>query len=137
MVKEWNELQLDEELEFVTAPIEKVQLVKYSGAAGDYHMIHHDDELAKEVGLPGIIAHGMISMGILGEFVSQIVGNHGFVSDLQVRFIGMVFPSQSLTCRAKVVGKCDSEKKVDFEVSAEVTSDNVATVGNVSAIYFS
>lgn len=136
MIKEWSNLDLEHELELVTSPIEKLQLIKYAGASGDFNMIHTDEETAKRVGLPGIIAHGMISMGVLGDFVSQIIGNQGFVSRLQVRFVGMVRLGQTLTCRAKVVGKDDIERKVDLEISAEMEPGKFATIGEASIRYF-
>src|ERR1700694_4733974 len=50
-------------------PITKQQLVKYAGASGDYNLIHTDDETARTVGLEGVIAHGMLSMAFLGEYL--------------------------------------------------------------------
>src|ERR1700745_516637 len=73
-------------------PITKAQLVKYAGASGDYNLIHTDDETARRVGLPGVIAHGMLSMGFLGQYAAALAGDHAYVQSLQVRFAGMVRP---------------------------------------------
>src|SRR4029077_13301594 len=54
--------------------ITKVQLVKYAGASGDYNLIHTDDETARTVGLDGVIAHGMLSMAFLGEYLCWLAG---------------------------------------------------------------
>lgn len=135
MIKEWTGLEVEQELEMTTAPIEKVQLVKYAGASGDFNLIHTDDETARKVKLPGVIAHGMISMGVLGDFVSQIVGDLGFVKQLQVRFAGMVFPGESLTCRAKVAKKNEGKQTVELNISAETAPGKYATIGTATIQY--
>ncbi|WP_134705121.1 MaoC/PaaZ C-terminal domain-containing protein [Ammoniphilus sp. YIM 78166] len=132
MSLEWNELQVDQELEYVKSPIEKVQLVKYAGASGDFNLIHTDDETARKVGLPGVIAHGMISMGFLGQFMEQIIGNQGFVSRLQVRFAGMVRPGDVVTCRAKVTAKNEEKKTVELAILAEKEAGKPSTVGSAT-----
>ncbi len=75
----------------------KVQLVKYAGASGDYNLIHTDDETARRMGLDGVIAHGMLSMGFLGEYAAAIAGPQQ-VRRLKVRFGAMVRPGDELTC---------------------------------------
>src|SRR5438067_3779035 len=82
-------------------PISKVQLVKYAGASGDYNLIHTDDETARRVGLEGVIAHGMLSMGFLGEYAASLAGPQK-VKRLKVRFAAMVRPGERLTCRGRV-----------------------------------
>lgn len=136
MIKEWNRLELDQELEFTTPPIEKVQLVKYAGASGDFNMIHTDEETARKVGLPGVIAHGMISMGVLGNLLAEMVGHQGFVRRLQVRFMGMVPVGSVLTCRAKVLEKNEAEQTVDLKISAEISPGKFATAGEATIKYF-
>lgn len=78
-------------------PVTKVQLVKYAGASGDYNLIHTDDETARRMGLDGVIAHGMLSMGFLGEYAAGIAGPE-HVRRLKVRFAAMVRPGDQLTC---------------------------------------
>jgi acyl dehydratase len=82
-------------------PVTKAQLVRYAGASGDYNLIHTDDETARRVGLDGVIAHGMLSMGFLGQHVAGLAGP-GMVRRLKVRFAAMVRPGDELTCRAVV-----------------------------------
>ncbi len=135
MIKEWTGLEVEQELEMTTEKIEKVQLVKYAGASGDFNLIHTDDETARRVKLPGVIAHGMISMGVLGDFVSGIVGDKGFVKQLQVRFAGMVYPGESLTCKAKVTKKDEEKHTVEFNISAETAPGKFATIGTATIQY--
>lgn len=135
MIKEWNGLEVDQELTYITPPIDKVQLVKYAGASGDFNLIHTDEETAKKAKLPGVIAHGMISMGVLGDFIGRIAGNEGFVRQLQVRFIGMVRPGEELTCRAKVTAKDEEKRTVSFDISAETAPGKYATIGTAAIQY--
>ncbi|TMD24520.1 MAG: dehydratase [Chloroflexi bacterium] len=81
--------------------ITKVQLVKYAGASGDYNLIHTDDETARRVGLDGVIAHGMLSMAFLGQYLCWLTGPES-IRRLGVRFVEMVRPGDVLTCRGRV-----------------------------------
>lgn len=59
---------------FIKPPVTKVQLVKYAGASGDFNPLHTDDAFAQEIGMNGVIAHGMLVMGFLGEYVMKLAG---------------------------------------------------------------
>lgn len=61
-------------------------LVRYAGASGDYNPIHYRDDIAEEVGLPGVLAHGMLTMGAAIQPVIEALGDPGRVVDYQVRF---------------------------------------------------
>jgi len=61
-------------------------LVRYAGASGDFNPIHYRDDSAREVGLPGVLAHGMLTMGLAAQPVIDWLGDPGRVSDYQVRF---------------------------------------------------
>jgi acyl dehydratase len=81
--------------------ITKQQLVKYAGASGDYNLIHTDDETARRVGLDGVIAHGMMSMAFLGQYLCWLTGPES-IRRLSARFVEMVRPGDVLTCRGRV-----------------------------------
>ena len=68
----------------------RLDLVKYCGASGDFNVIHWNERLARSVGLPGVIAHGMYTMAQAGKFVSEWAGDPGAVTDFGVRFTAMV-----------------------------------------------
>ena len=85
----------------VKDPVHKVQLLKYAGASGDFNLIHTDVETARAVGLDGVIAHGMLSMGFLGQYAASFAGPQA-VRRLRVRFSGMVHLGDVLTCRGEV-----------------------------------
>jgi acyl dehydratase len=61
-------------------------LVRYAGASGDFNPIHYRDDVAAEVGLPGVLAHGMLTMGLAVQSVSEWLGDRGWVASYSVRF---------------------------------------------------
>lgn len=61
-------------------------LVRYAGASGDFNPIHYRDDVATSVGLPGVIAHGMLTMGAASSPVAEWLGGAGTIADYQVRF---------------------------------------------------
>jgi len=111
-------------------PITKLQLVKYAGASGDYNLIHTDDETARTVGLDGVIAHGMLSMGFLGEYLCWLAGPES-VRRLSVRFHEMVRPGDTLTCRGRVKERTTGTdgSRLQLEVWAENQRAERVTVG--------
>ena len=90
-------------------------LVRYAGASGDFNSIHYRDDVAKAVGLPGVLAHGMLTMGVAVQVVVDWVGNAGAIVDYQVRFTKpvVVDPVEGavLVVTGKV-GEIDAENKV-------------------------
>lgn len=61
-------------------------LVRYAGASGDFNPIHYRDDVAVSVGLPGVLAHGMLTMGLAVQPVANWVGDPARIVDYQVRF---------------------------------------------------
>ncbi|MEY4996939.1 MAG: hypothetical protein RLY59_343 [Actinomycetota bacterium] len=61
-------------------------LVRYAGASGDFNPIHYRDDVAVSVGLPGVLAHGMLTMGLAVQPVSNWAGDPARIVDYQVRF---------------------------------------------------
>ena len=62
------------------------RLVRYAGASGDFNPIHYRDDVAVSVGLPGVLAHGMLTMGVAGSVATDWLGTAGSVRDFQSRF---------------------------------------------------
>ncbi|MCV7531269.1 MaoC/PaaZ C-terminal domain-containing protein [Micrococcus luteus] len=73
-----------------TVTFTRADLVAYAGASGDRNPIHWSPTFAEHVGLPGVIAHGMLTMGAAVQLVSDWAGDPGAVVDYQTRFTGMV-----------------------------------------------
>lgn len=70
--------------------VTRLDLVKYAGASGDFNVIHWNERLARSVGLPTVIAHGMYTMAQAGKFLTEWAGDPGAVTDFGVRFSAMV-----------------------------------------------
>lgn len=112
-------------------PIDKRQLVQYAGASGDFNLIHLDAEAARAAGLKDIIAHGMLSMGFLGEYLARLAGP-GQVRRLQTRFKGMVYLGDVLTCNAvvkSIAPVAAGRRLVTLELWAENQAGEKVTVG--------
>lgn len=97
-------------------------LVRYAGASGDFNPIHYRDDVAQSVGLPGVLAHGMLTMGIAASTVSEWAGGAAQISDYQVRFTRpvLVDPEHGATVAvAATIGAIDTEKRtvrIDLKV---------------------
>jgi acyl dehydratase len=74
------------ELPAVTYPVTRLSLVKYCGASGDFNVIHWNERVARSVGLPNVIAHGMFTMAQAGRYVTDWAGDAGALVDFGVRF---------------------------------------------------
>lgn len=75
-----------DELPAQTFTVNRVDLVRYAGASGDFNVIHWNERVAKEVGLPDVIAHGMFTMAAAARVVTDWVGDPGAVLEYGVRF---------------------------------------------------
>jgi acyl dehydratase len=75
-----------DELPPLSLRVTRADLVRYAGASGDFNPIHWSDRVATGVGLPGVIAHGMLTMALAGRLVTQWVGDPSAVRSYGVRF---------------------------------------------------
>ncbi len=96
-------------------------LVRYAGASGDFNPIHYRDDVAASVGLPGVLAHGMLTLGLAVQPVVDWLGDAGLVADYQVRFTRpvLVDPADGavVTVTAKV-GRIDEDAaRIDLTVT--------------------
>ena len=117
----FDDVKVGDELPpLVKGPIQQIQLTRYAGASGDFNPIHQDDEFAKAAGMGGVFAHGMLSMGFVGQVVTDWAGA-GQIRKLGVRFAGLVRLKDTVTCRGRVLAKSskDDVNLVDLEVWAE------------------
>jgi acyl dehydratase len=78
----------------------EAQIAAYAEASGDHNPIHLDDAFARSVGLPGVIAHGMLQMGIMGVVAAEAAGGPDKLRRLFCRFAGMVLPGDTVTFSA-------------------------------------
>jgi len=111
-------------------------LVRYAGASGDFNPIHYRDDFAKSVGLDGVLAHGMLTMGTAVQVVVNWVGDAGKVIDYGVRFTKPVFVDANegavVTVVAKI-GAIDLDAKT-VRVDITCVSNEVAVLGKTQAV---
>lgn len=106
-------------------------LVRYAGASGDFNPIHYRDDVATGVGLPGVIAHGMLTMGLAVQPVVDWAGDPARVSDYQVRFTRPVVVDPEAGADVSVsakVGELDAEART-ARVDLTVTFDGRTVLG--------
>ena len=111
-------------------------LVKYAGASGDFNPIHYRDDFAKSVGLDGVLAHGMLTMGAAVQVAVNWVGDAGKVIDYGVRFTKPVFVEANEGALLTVVGKVgaiDLEAKT-VRIDLTAVSHELAVLGKAQAV---
>ena len=82
----YADVEVGTKLPAVTVPIQRLSLIKYAGASGDFNVIHWNERCATSVGLPNVIAHGMFTMASAIRVVTDWVGDPGAVVEYGVRF---------------------------------------------------
>ncbi|CAL4859075.1 MaoC/PaaZ C-terminal domain-containing protein [Microbacterium sp. MM2322] len=109
-----------------TVHLTRASLVRYAGASGDFNPIHYNDAVAERVGLPGVLAHGMLTMGLAVETIVEWLGDSGRILEYGVRFTRpVVVDSESgadVTVVAKVGAVDDDTVRIDLTVSHEGTT---------------
>ena len=117
-----------EELKGWTYEVQRLNLVMYAGASGDFNPIHWNETFAKAVGLPDVISHGMFTMAKIGQFVTDWCGDPGAVKRFKTRFTAPVVVSNDAGNRVNVSGKVAKKldgNRVVLELSASVGDTNV------------
>ena len=100
------------ELRAVSYPVTRLSLVKYCGASGDFNVIHWNERVARSVGLPNVIAHGMFTMAQAARYVTDWAGDAGAMVEFGVRFSApVVVPDDDVGATIDVSGTV--EEKLD------------------------
>ena len=106
-----------------TVHLTRESLVRYAGASGDFNPIHYRDDVASAVGLPGVLAHGMLTMGLAVGTIESWVGDTGRIIEYGVRFTKPVVvdpeTGADVTVVAKVGAVDDESARIDLTVSFE------------------
>ena len=98
------------ELPAVTYPVTRLSLVKYCGASGDFNVIHWNERVARSVGLPDVIAHGMFTMAQAGRYVTDWAGDAGALVEFGVRFSApVVVPDDDVGAVIEVSGTVEDK----------------------------
>ena len=103
------------ELEPFTWKVTREQINAYAEASGDHNPIHLDEEAARAAGLPGVIAHGMLGMAQLANFVVAYAGDHRRLRRLRCRFSAMMLPGDEVTFSGRVADSGDGLLRLEID----------------------
>lgn len=112
-------LRVGDEVLDLEVTLTREQISAYADASGDQNPIHQDDDVARSVGLPGVIAHGMLNYGLLSRAVTDWLGDPGRLRRLTVRFSNLVEPGDTIRCRGRVTSVDDAAGRAVLEVWVE------------------
>ncbi len=116
-----------------TFAITRADLVAYAEAAGDPNPIHQDEEVARSVGLPGVIAHGMLTLGLVGRAVEEWTGGAEVV-ELGCKFTQPVVVPAEGAAQVVVAGTVKSVADGLVTLALEVTSGGTKVLGMPKAV---
>jgi acyl dehydratase len=119
----YDDVEVGTELPTQTFPLRRVDLVRYCGASGDFNVIHWNQRIATSVGLPDVIAHGMLTMAVAGRVVTDWTGDPGALTSYRVRF-----------SRPVVVPDDDDGAELVVAGVVEAKQDGLVTVGLTATV---
>jgi len=125
-----------DELPPLEVRVRRVDLVRYAGAALDFNPIHWNEKLAGEVGLPGVIAHGMLTMALAGRLVTNWLDDPGAIVEYGARFIRpVVVPNDAEGALVELTGKI-KEVREDGTARVDITAkfEGKAVLGKAIAV---
>lgn len=113
-------------------PITRQQLVDYASASGDYNPIHYDRSMAKMANLEGCIVHGMLSMAIVGSYITDWAKG-GILKNYKSKFFGITPESCIITIKGKIIKKYEENNNnlVEIEVTSHLKNGTLTTQGSV------
>lgn len=125
-----KEQVLEEKVYFVNRAL----LKQYADASGDQNPIHQDEAFAKSVGLPDVIAHGMLTMALVGKYVSDIAGGSAKVLELGGRFTKPVIVPAGVDVDVTVTATVTDVVDGKASLSLSATSAGVKVLGMAKAV---
>ena len=127
----WDGREIGDVLVEHSVDLSRDALVRYAGASGDFNPIHYRDDVAKSVGLEGVLAHGMLTMGLAVAPVTAWLGGRGLVSSYQVRFTKPVYVPAEGSVKISVsaaLAKTDEPTEGSATLALAVTTEDGTTV---------
>lgn len=132
---DFENVSIGDELPSLTREkVNEIQLVRYAGASGDFNPLHFMDSVGKAAGQGGVIAHGMLIMGFMGQAITDWIPNRN-LKRFGVRFVNVTRPGDTITVSGKITGKkvLAGQKIVTCEVSAADQNGQVKAAGTFEA----
>lgn len=114
--------------------IDRDLLKRYADASGDQNPIHQDEAFAKSVGLPDVIAHGMLTMALAGKFASDWAGGPAAVKEFSARFVKPVIVPANKKVDLTVSATVAEVEGANIRLNITATSDGVKVLGMTKAL---
>ena len=132
----WDDIEDGMELPTLVKRTNSRQLVKWAGASGDFYEIHYDKDFALENKLPGIIVHGRLTASMLGQAITDWIGEEGWLKKFACQFRGMNLPNSDIYVKGKVTRKYKEDGCccVDCQVWAENDRGETTTPGTATVV---
>jgi acyl dehydratase len=132
---DFEKINIGDEMPPLTkGPVNEIQLVKYAGASGDFNPLHFMDSVGKSAGQGGVIAHGMLIMGFIGQAVTDWIPNRS-LKKFGVRFVNVTRPGDIISVTGRVTGKkvLDGKGLITCEVTAKDQNSQIKATGSFEA----
>jgi acyl dehydratase len=132
----WADVEVGTELPPLTVNLQRINLVMYAGASGDFNVIHWNQRVAQAVGLPDVIAHGMLTMASAGRVVTDWLGDPGALVEYGVRFTRpVVVPDDDKGATLEITAAV-AEKRDDNLVRVDITAkfNDTTVLGRAQAV---
>jgi acyl dehydratase len=133
----FDAVQVGDELPAASYPLTRLDLVRYAGASGDFNVIHWNQRIATSVGLPDVIAHGMLTMATAARLVTDWAGDPAAVVEYGVRFTKpVVVPDDDRGALLDVTGvvAAKDEQARTVRVDLVATSGGDKVLGRAQAV---
>lgn len=133
----FNQINVGDELPSLELKFTRADLVAYAKASGDQNPIHQDETVAKLVGLPDVIAHGMLTMGRAIRIVTDWTGDPTMVVDYSVRMTRpVVVPNNSIGATVKFSGKVGEINQISRTVRVDLAAvcNEITVLGQAKAL---
>lgn len=129
-----SHFEIGQDLPEVSYSIDRALLVAYANASGDHNPIHQNEDFAKSVGLPDVIAHGMLTMALAGRYVSEVAGGSENVKEFFARFIKPVVVPEGTTVNLYLSGRVSAIESGTAKIDLQATCDGVKVLGMAKAV---
>ncbi len=119
----FDDVEVGDELPSLSKVVKREDVKAYADASGDQNPLHQDDAFAQSVGFPGIIAHGMFSMGHVTKAVTDWLGDPAALKRMHVQFRAVVFMDETLVARGRIESLDSATRRAKLSLWAEVQRD--------------
>jgi meromycolic acid (3R)-3-hydroxyacyl-[acyl-carrier protein] dehydratase HadB len=131
----FDDVKVGQEMPALSKVVKREEVKAYADASGDQNPLHQDDNFARSVGFPGIIAHGMFTMAHLTTALTDWLGDPAALKSIHVQFRNVVFMDETITAKGRVESVDPSTKRARLSVWVEVhrAGDRVLAIKNSEA----